>query len=128
MTWHWGDVVRQLKDMGSTNWYAATREAKQCGCSPEDAMRIISYGKQNGRSLAAIQCRLSCARSSLSLTDGWLGEPEPLAAAESKPVDPKRQERLDGEATYVIRAMRKAGRQEPEILAKLAELGLEWPR
>jgi hypothetical protein len=126
----WAPVADRLAGLGASRWREAISEAKECGCTPQLAMQIIDHGTSKGFQVGAIVCRLSKSRPTLPIDAGWpLMETADVAAKRKAERTAERaaRERLDAEATHLIKRLRREKKSDDEIKAALAAAGLEWP-
>jgi hypothetical protein len=127
----WGAVADRLASLGASRWREAISEAKECGCTWQLAMQIIEYGQAKGFQVGAMICRLSKANPSMPIDSGWPNLETATVAAKRKSdraAEMATRDRLESEATHLIKRLRREKKSDDEIKAALAAAGLEWPK
>ncbi len=99
----WGTVANRLTALGATRWREAIADAKQCGCTPGHAMEILAYAKSKGYQVGAVIFRLTRARPTLPLEQGWPPLEQPEQIQQRKATTKAERERL-AEEDYAAKA------------------------
>lgn len=114
----WTQVEDRLAALGVIKWQAARRQAEDCGCSPEHAMKLIDVAQANGYGAGAVVRRLSMANPALPIDDGWPAEPPKVQAAVA-------ERSLEDIRALIIRDARSRGASDEAINAALSAEGCE---
>lgn len=127
----WGLVADRLAELKASRWREAIADAKQCGCTPGHAMELLAYAKSKGYQVGAVIVRLSKARPTLPLEEGWppIETSQQVQKLKSDAAsDRQKRQRDEADASHLIIQARRAKKTDDEIKMALAAAGLEWPK
>ncbi len=77
----WADVKSRLSSLGITRWREVAEDAKGNGCTPGHVMELLAHAKAQGYPAGSIVYRVSRARMTLPIAEGWPPKPPDQAAA-----------------------------------------------
>lgn len=124
----WGAAKARMAELGVTRWKETIDDAKANGCTPGHVMELLAYAKSKGQPAGSIVWRVSRARMSLAVAEGWPPKPPDTAAAAKRRDDKAKKQAAESLATVMIKEGRRAKKPDNVIMAELTAAGLEWPR
>jgi hypothetical protein len=84
--------------MGASRWKEAIDDAKGNGCTPGHVMELLAHAKAHGYPVGSVVYRVSRARMTLPVAEGWPPKPPDPVAAENAKASRADRERAAEEA------------------------------
>lgn len=124
----WAAAKSKLSELGASRWRETIEDAKSNGCTPGHVMELLAFAKAHRYPAGSVVYRISRARMTLPVSEGWPPKPPDPESGVRKRADAIGQQLRETQATKIIKAGRKASKSDDAIKSELAAAGLEWPK